>query len=68
MKKEQNSHKNKNYHRISFVMNDEEFQLTERYCQKYKIKNKTKLMKEAIIRTLMKQLDEDRPTLFDQEL
>lgn len=68
MKKEQISHKKKNYHRISFVMNDEEYQLTERYCQKYKIKNKTKLMKEAIIRTLMKQLDEDRPTLFDQEL
>lgn len=55
----------KRTHRISFLMNDEEFKLVQRYMEKYKVSNGSKVMREAIIRTFLKQLDEDRPTLFD---
>ena len=55
----------KRTHRISFLMNDEEFKLVQRYMEKYKVSNGSNVMREALIRTFLKQLDEDRPTLFD---
>ena len=55
----------KRTHRVSFMLNDEEYKLIQRYLEKYKVTNSSKVMREAVIRTFLKQLDEDRPTLFD---
>ncbi len=55
----------KRTHRVSFMLNDEEYKLIQRYLEKYKVANSSKVMREAVIRTFLKQLDEDRPTLFD---
>lgn len=55
----------KRTHRATFMLNDEEQKIIERYVAKYKVENVSRFMREAIIRTALKQLDEDRPTLFD---
>jgi len=47
---------------ISF--NNRELNVIETYCQKYRVNNLSKLMREAIITFILKKLDEDYPTLF----
>ncbi|HKL96598.1 MAG TPA: hypothetical protein VJ856_04950 [Paludibacteraceae bacterium] len=58
---------NKRTHRIAFLMNDEEQKILDKYVSKYKVENVSKFVREAVIRTALRQLDEDRPTLFDQK-
>ncbi len=55
----------KRKHRVTLLLNDEEKKLIERYISKYKVKNSSRFMREAIVRAALKRLDEDRPTLFD---
>lgn len=57
----------KRTHRIAFLMNDDEQKILDKYVSKYKVENVSKFVREAVIRTALRQLDEDRPTLFDQK-
>lgn len=43
-----------------------EMQVIANYCKKYKINNKSKFFREAIITTVLKRFDNDYPTLWDQ--
>lgn len=54
-------------HRVSFLLNEEEKRVIDRYIEKYNVANVSKFMREAVVRTALHQLDEDRPTLFDQQ-
>ena len=47
------------------MLNDEEKRVIDHYIEKYGVSNVSKFMREAVVRTVLKQLDEDRPTLFD---
>lgn len=57
----------KRTHKIAFLMNNEEQKILDKYVTKYKVTNVSKFVREAVIRTVLRQLDEDRPTLFDQK-
>jgi len=48
----------------SILFNNKEIKVIESYCEKYRIQNRSKFMREAIITTILKKLDEDYPTLF----
>ena len=52
-------------HKLSFAFNDLEHKALENYCKKYKIENRSKFMREAIVTTILKQFDKDYPSLFD---
>lgn len=52
---------NKRY--ISF--NDKEMSAIDCFCKKYKVSNRSKFMREAIISAILKKFDEDYPTLFE---
>ncbi len=54
-------------HRISFLFNQREQEAINLYCEKYKITNKSKFMREAIMTEVLKRFDEDYPTLFEFE-
>jgi len=41
-------------------------QAIDYYCKKYKVDNRSKLMREMIITTVLKKFDEDYPSLFEQ--
>ncbi|NCC98555.1 MAG: hypothetical protein EOL95_02470 [Bacteroidia bacterium] len=57
--------KMKRSHSISFMLNDKEMDALERYIKKYKVKCKSKFVREALMITVIKKLEEDSPTLFD---
>jgi hypothetical protein len=48
-----------------FTLNDEENKALNRYIAKYKVKNKSKFIRETIMMTVIRKLEEDHPTLFD---
>jgi len=50
--------------RRSILFNNKELRAIESYCQKYRINNRSKFMREAIITSVLKKFDEDYPTLF----
>ena len=53
--------------RTSLLFNSREKDAIELYCEKYKIRNKSKFMREAIMTEILKKFDEDYPTLFEFE-
>jgi metal-responsive CopG/Arc/MetJ family transcriptional regulator len=48
----------------SILFNNKELKAIESYCKKYRINNRSKFMREAIITSILKKYDEDYPTLF----
>jgi len=48
----------------TILFNNRELKAIELYCRKYRINNRSKFMREAIITSILKKLDEDYPTLF----
>jgi hypothetical protein len=52
-------------HRQIFTLNDEENRALNRYMTKYKVQNKSKFIREAVMLTIIRKLEEDHPTLFD---
>jgi hypothetical protein len=53
--------------RTSLLFNRREQEAIELYCEKYKIRNRSKFMREAIMTEILKRFDEDYPTLFEFE-
>ena len=51
-------------HRMTFLLNDQEQRAVDRYCERYRVHNRSKLAREALIRAVLKQFDRDSPTLF----
>ena len=57
----------KRIHRKSILFNKREIQAIDHYCKKYKIKNRSKFMREMIITSVLKKFDEDYPSLFEKK-
>lgn len=53
--------------RISCMLNNRELKAIEAYCVKYKVKNRSKFMRETILTEVLKKFDEDYPSLFEFE-
>ena len=52
-------------HRVSILLNDSEMRALDRYCDKYGVRNRSRFMREALRRSVLKQFEKDSPTLFD---
>ena len=50
----------------SFCFNDLEKDALDNYCKKYNIRNKSKFIREAVITNILKQFDQDYPSLFEE--
>jgi len=57
----------KRVHRKSILFNRKEMNAINRYCRKYKIKNKSRFMRETIITAILQKFDEDYPSLFEDQ-
>lgn len=51
--------------RVSILLNDNEMRALERYCEQYTVSNRSRLIREALMRNILKRFDNDSPTLFD---
>jgi hypothetical protein len=57
----------KRTNRTAILFNQREQEAINLYCEKYKIRNKSKFMREAILTEVLQRFDEDYPTLFEFE-
>ncbi len=48
------------------MLNEEEFELINYYLKKYKINNKSRWLRETVMNYILKNMDMDYPTLFDE--
>lgn len=48
-----------------FSLNDKENNALNRYISKYKVKNKSKFIRETLMLAIIRKMEEDHPTLFD---
>lgn len=53
--------------RATFMLNEKEEAAIDAYCKKNKIRNKSKLMRDIVMRTVMDHFLEDYPKLFDKK-
>lgn len=51
--------------RVSILLNDSEYKALQKYCDRYTISNRSKLIRETLMRNILKRFDTDNPTLFD---
>jgi len=58
--------KSKREHRVSFMLNDIEYNAIERYLRKYKITNKSNWYRMTVLTHVWKVMEEDYPTLFKE--
>ena len=47
------------------MLNEKEQQMLDRFCEKYEVRNRSKLIRETLMRAILKQMENDQPTLFD---
>ena len=52
-------------HRVSIMLNESEQRALDRFCDKYNVKNRSRLIRETLMRAILKQIENDQPTLFD---
>jgi hypothetical protein len=50
----------------SIRFNNKEMSAINNYCKKFKIKNRSKFMREAIITEVLRKFDKNYPTLWDE--
>ncbi len=51
--------------RVSILLNDKEMHALNKYCDKYMVSNRSRLIRETLMRNILRRFDVDSPTLFD---
>ena len=62
LEKQKESLLRKNRHVLLF--NDREMEAVDEYCQRFKVRSRSALFREAIMTKILSELDENHPTLF----
>ncbi len=52
--------------KAEFMLNDEEYELIGFYLKKYKISNRSRWFRETVMNHILKNMDQDYPTLFEE--
>jgi len=50
--------------KVTILLNDAEQRALDNFCARYGVVNRSKLIRETLIRAILKQMDQDNPTLF----
>lgn len=61
------AHPNKpRIHKVTFMLNEEEQKAVDRYLDRYKIANKSRWYRETVMSHILRVMEEDYPTLFNE--
>ncbi len=52
---------------VSFLLNEPEYKALVKYCAKYKIKNRSRFLRESVMKAVLTRMSEDYPTLFNEQ-
>jgi hypothetical protein len=48
------------------MLNNREMRALNIYCDRFRIKNKSEFLREAIIKTILMRFDKEHPTLWEE--
>lgn len=65
-KRNLNGRPNPRTKRVVFTLSDKEHDLIQFYLKKYKISNRSRWYRETIMNHVLKNMDQDYPTLFEE--
>ena len=51
-------------HRQVIYLNDSEMAAINQFCEKFRVRTKAAIFREAIMEKILKELDDNHPTLF----
>ena len=51
--------------RVSIMLNESEMRALDRFCDRYGVANRSRLIRETLMRAILKKMDNDQPALFD---
>ena len=51
--------------RISIMLNESELRALARFCDRYTVANRSRLIRETLMKAILKKMENDQPTLFD---
>lgn len=52
---------------VSISLNDPEYKALQKYCTKYNITNRSRFIRESMMKIVITKICEDYPTLFKEE-
>lgn len=52
--------------RMTCLLSEDEQRIVDRYLDKYKITNKSRWFRETVLSFILRGMEEDYPTLFDE--
>lgn len=64
-KSNQKTRKSPRVHKHLFSLNEIEHKVFTKFLAKYKVTNKSKFIRESLMKAILKKFEEDAPTLFD---
>lgn len=56
----------KRNNRLTLMLNGREMRAIDIYCQRYRIKNKSRFLREIIMTAILKRFDEESPSLWEE--
>lgn len=48
------------------MLNDRELRALNVYCQRFRVKNRSKFLRETLMTAILKRFDEEMPSLFEE--
>jgi hypothetical protein len=54
-------------HIVAIAMNDPEFKTLEKYCAQYKVSNRSRFIRESVMKAVLSRMIDDYPKLFGEE-
>ena len=52
--------------RLTVMLNNKELRALNLYCQRFRVKNRSSFMREAIMTAILKRFDSESPSLFEE--
>gem|GEM_PF-2358384 len=53
---------------ITTLLNESEYKAISNYCKKYKVSNRSKMIRDFVFSAILESYDRDYPTLFDKQV
>ncbi len=53
---------------ITTMLNDTEYNAINKYCKKYKVQNRSKMIRDFVFSAILQTYDRDYPTLWDKQI
>lgn len=51
---------------MAIMLNDRESKALDIYCSRFRIKNKSEFLREAVMKAILKRFEEEHPTLWEE--